>query len=67
MWLRDWKYLATDLTFRVPELDAPVRGLGLPRSVVQKIYSSNAERWFGNPWQERALPRSHPAAQESKQ
>ena len=28
-WLRDWQYLATDLTFRVPELDAPVRGLRL--------------------------------------
>jgi hypothetical protein len=50
-WLRDWRYLNTDETFRVPELDAPVRGLGLPRDVVRKIYSSNAERWFGNPWQ----------------
>lgn len=66
MWLRDWKYLATDLTFRVPELDAPVHGLGLPRSVVQKIYSSNAERWFANPWQRQVSPRSPPAAQESK-
>jgi hypothetical protein len=50
MWLRDWKYLATGLTLRVPELDAPVRGLGLPQNVVRKIYAGNAERWFGNPW-----------------
>jgi hypothetical protein len=49
-WLRDWKYLATDLTFRNPDLDAPVHGLGLPKDVVRKIYSTNAERWYGNPW-----------------
>lgn len=49
-WLRDWQYLATDLTLRVPELDAPVRGLALPENVIRKIYSTNAERWFGNPW-----------------
>ncbi len=49
-WLRDWQYLATDLTFSVPDLDAPVHGLGLPKNVVRKIYSANAERWFGNPW-----------------
>jgi len=49
-WLRDWRYLNTRQTFRVPELDAPVRGLGLPKSVVRKIYATNAERWFGNPW-----------------
>jgi hypothetical protein len=59
-WLRDWKYLATNLTFQVPELDAPVHGLALPRSVLRKIYGANAERWFGNPWHASAL------AQESK-
>jgi Amidohydrolase len=59
-WLRDWRYLAGRGTFRVPELDAPVRGLGLPADVLRKIYSSNAERWFGNPWHASEL------AQESK-
>jgi hypothetical protein len=49
-WMRDWEYLATGLTLRVPELDAPVHGLSLPRNVVRKIYSANSERWFGNPW-----------------
>jgi Amidohydrolase len=49
-WLHDWQYLATDMTFRVPELDAPVHGLSLPKNVIRKIYSENAERWFGNPW-----------------
>jgi Amidohydrolase len=49
-WLRDWRYLATSATFRVPELDAPVHGLSLPKDVLLKIYSGNAERWFGDPW-----------------
>ena len=49
-WLRDWQQLITDRTCSVPELDAPVHGLRLPRSVIRKIYSANAERWFGNPW-----------------
>jgi hypothetical protein len=60
-WLRDWQYLATGLTLRVPELDAPVHGLTLPESVVRKIYSANAERWFGNPWH---APLTH--SQEAK-
>jgi hypothetical protein len=51
VWLRDWRYLGTDSTQRVPELDAPVRGLALPRSVIRKLYSANAERWFGAAWQ----------------
>jgi hypothetical protein len=59
-WLRDWAYLATADTFRVPELDAPVHGLGLPKNVLRKIYGGNAERWFGNPWHAAKL------AQESK-
>jgi Amidohydrolase len=58
-WVRDWKYIATELAFRVPELDTPVQGLGLPKSVVRKIYSGNAERWFG--WRGSGLD-----AQESK-
>jgi len=60
-WLHDWQYLATGQTFRDPELDAPVHGLSLPETVVRKIYSGNAERWFGNPWH---APAVH--SQESK-
>ncbi len=50
VWLRDWQYLSTDATQRVPELDAPVRGLALPRDVLRKVYSANAERWFKAAW-----------------
>jgi hypothetical protein len=60
-WLLDWQYLATGLTFSVPELDAPVHGLSLPESVVRKIYSGNAERWFGDVWHGPS-----PRSQESK-
>lgn len=60
-WLRDWQYLATNLTFSVPELDLPVHGLGLPKNVIQKIYAANAERFYGDPWHASAM---HP--QESK-
>jgi len=63
-WLRDWRYLNTEQSFKVPELDAPVRGLGLPKDVVRKIYSANAERWYGNPWQ--AL-QSHSATASSQE
>jgi hypothetical protein len=65
-WLRDWRYLNTEEIFKDPELDAPVHGLGLPRDVVRKIYSANAERWYGNPWH-AAVPRSAaPSSKESK-
>ncbi len=54
VWLRDWQYLNTDLVQKVPELDEPVRGLALPRGVIRKIYSANAERWFGPAWKARS-------------
>jgi len=55
-WLRDWWYLATRRSFSVPELNGPVHGLGLPKNVVRKIYSANAERWFDDPWHAAAAP-----------
>jgi len=65
-WLRDWRYLNTEQSFRVPDLDAPVRGLGLPRTVIRKIYSANAERWFGNPWHASGSRPATASSQESK-
>ncbi|MGA2779649.1 MAG: amidohydrolase family protein [Steroidobacteraceae bacterium] len=58
VWLRDWRYLNTAERFKVPELDAKVTGLSLPKNVVRKIYSSNALRWFGQPWANSAPPLS---------
>ena len=65
-WLRDWRYLNTEETFKDPELDAPVHGLGLPRDVVRKIYSANAERWYGNPWHAAGPHSTTPSSQELK-
>jgi hypothetical protein len=65
-WLRDWRYLNTEETFKDPELDAPVHGLGLPRDVVRKIYSANAERWYGNPWHAADSRAAAPSSKESK-
>ncbi len=45
-WLRDWQYFNTDDIFSVPELDDHVKGLALPKNVVDKIYRMNAERIF---------------------
>jgi predicted TIM-barrel fold metal-dependent hydrolase len=41
---RDWRYFATheSLTYHHQKVD----GLGLPRSIVRKIYHDNAVRWF---------------------
>ena len=49
-WLRDWKYFNTDEMVQVPELDDPVQGLALPKTVVEKLYRINAQRLFPNSW-----------------
>jgi hypothetical protein len=41
---RDWKFLATGETFSVE--GKQVRGLNLPRPVLQKIFRSNALHWI---------------------
>jgi predicted TIM-barrel fold metal-dependent hydrolase len=45
-WSRDWRYLATDESQRVEIIKADVKGLALPRAVIDKIYYSNAKRVF---------------------
>jgi hypothetical protein len=46
-WRSDWLYLATSKSQRVEAIQAQVKGLGLPKSVIDKIYYSNARRVFG--------------------
>ena len=43
VWLSHWRYFNTDETQTVPELDAPVRGLALPK-VVEKNNRSSKTR-----------------------
>lgn len=47
LWLEHWIYLATDSTIKIKDLDQKqVKGLQLPREVIDKIYYNNAARFF---------------------
>jgi len=46
IWTRDWRFLATDDTLRTPDVDGAFQGLKLPREVIEKVYRTNAARWF---------------------
>ena len=46
VWRADWKYLATGETQHVEDLRREVRGLSLPRAVIDKIYYANAQAAF---------------------
>jgi hypothetical protein len=45
-WTRDWRYLATSESQRVEIIKADVKGLALPRKVIDKIYYANSKRAF---------------------
>jgi predicted TIM-barrel fold metal-dependent hydrolase len=53
-WLADWRFLAEDVELRSPEFDAAFRGLALPREVLEKIYSGNAQKLFPSAWRTSA-------------
>ncbi len=48
-WRSDWIYLATTGRQHIDAIKAEVKGLALPRNVINKIYSANARRVFGLP------------------
>jgi hypothetical protein len=58
VWLRDWRFFNSADVITVPELDAPVTGLALPKSVVDKLYRKNAERTFPTAWHGGAKSKS---------
>lgn len=45
-WINDWRYFNTDEMVDVPQLEDPVKGLALPKNVVNKIYWDNAAALF---------------------
>ncbi len=49
-WLADWQFLTGNATLHSPDFDKPFQGLHLPRSVVDKIYRTNAEALFPGAW-----------------
>ena len=46
-WRGDWRYLATARSQRIDAINADARGLALPKAVIDKIYWTNARRFFG--------------------
>ena len=46
-WRSDWGYLATAEVQRIDAIKADVKGLALPKAVIDKIYFGNARRVFG--------------------
>jgi predicted TIM-barrel fold metal-dependent hydrolase len=52
-WLSDWKYLCTDSTMTVRDLEKPFQGLRLPRDVVDKVMRLNAEKTFIGAWKRK--------------
>src|ERR1700722_18961032 len=45
-WRSDWRYLATSDVQYIEAIKARVKGLALPKAVIDKIYYSNAHRVF---------------------
>jgi len=48
-WRTDWTYLATPDVQHIDAIEADVKGLALPRDVIDKIYYANARRVFKVP------------------
>lgn len=45
-WKSNWVYLATDSTQQIKNLSGDVKGLHLPKTVADKIFHTNANRFF---------------------
>ncbi|GAB2575381.1 amidohydrolase family protein [Spirosoma areae] len=46
-WVDDWQYFTSDDVMEVDEVDGNFNGLKLPKSVIDKIYYTNAVKWLG--------------------
>ena len=42
----DWRFFTTNDSMRVKDFDGVFNGLHLPKTVIDKIYRTNAEKWF---------------------
>lgn len=45
-WMEDWNFFTSDETMTVDEVEGEFEGLKLPKSVIDKIYYTNAVKWF---------------------
>jgi predicted TIM-barrel fold metal-dependent hydrolase len=48
-WLLDWKFLTSDDEMTVRQFRTKFKGLKLPKNVVDKIYYTNAKKWYKLP------------------
>jgi len=46
IWLDQWTYLVTDETMASTEIKGKFNGLKLPKTVIDKIYRTNALKWY---------------------
>ena len=46
IWMRDWKYFTSADSLKSPQVNKKYKGLKLPRTVIDKIYFKNAEKWY---------------------
>jgi hypothetical protein len=46
IWRTDWRYFATDSLVTIKGTEKEIPGLKLPKTVLEKIYYSNAKKWY---------------------
>ena len=46
LWMRDWRYFITGDSLQSPFVNEKFKGLYLPRTVIDKIYYKNPEKWY---------------------
>jgi hypothetical protein len=52
--ISDWQFFTSNDTMTSPDFDQSFKGLKLPKQVIDKIYRTNAEKWYSNqPLQEK--------------
>lgn len=44
--ISDWQFFTSNDSMTVADFDQPFKGLKLPKQVIDKIYRTNAEKWF---------------------
>lgn len=45
-WKQHWTYFTSDNMMRAPEIEGEFQALHLPKTIIDKIYRKNAEKWF---------------------
>ncbi len=46
LWKSHWAFFTSEQTMKAPELEEQFEALHLPKAVIDKLYRTNAEKWF---------------------